>query len=1050
MDCDLRILRVKLTSYACSLVGINSVIGETWILWVVKNRVNSLNGLYYLSNLNRHSRNSQRGFSLGSLSIFFWLFTFAMAFVGYLTTGYLINHQHQKVEVAATISAKGLADIINERIEQHNLIIKAISMHHQDRIFALSTGGGYPFDLSAISDEIDELLPDVLQFAIFNSKGHVVVGSDELFIGNACHASINQTLTRNSLSPSLIDLHGLSTGKKHYDVVQKLQRGGEVAGLLLSFKLDPFKTLLASFNTSNFEFIMIDSRNKLGVMDSSQSVDSSFYGQDVTEELKGKGLALVPIRGTHWSLLGLKKPDVFKHYADQVRFITLILFLTVFGIVLWLVMYLRSAEMARKQLEEDSIQDSLFNAGPTVLFQKQPTESMPVQYVSPNIMALLGCSQQEVLNKPYKALILTKDRPKVRSALLEAFEQQLPEVNLEYRLELQNSPGYCWVNDVAHLTYDPKGRCIALQSYVNSVHAQKMAEQYANNLIESAADAIAVTNQKGIVVRVNQAFETLFGYNREEMVGRSIEICIDKNSQEIFNEVKLESLANRASHYSSLGVTNPLFAMTRSRKELPVEISLSSINSPEGLQIVHIIRDVSVQIEAQKQMQLAKENAEALAKARSRFVATMSHEIRTPLNGVLGMSNLFWGTPLNSKQQIFLQAIEYSGQSLLRIVNSILDFAKLDEGAVHLDLKPFSLDRLVHESMQILQNQASDLGVTLQLENRLLGCDQCIGDAGRIQQIVLNLLGNAIKFSPEGRVDISLMLADELNESSKVSNIIIEVKDNGIGIAQENISRLFDAFTQEDASTTRKYGGTGLGLAITKQLVKIMGGEIGVTSVLNKGSQFWVKLPLQTMEEMHELKFTRPKETEGQAELVDVQMSADSEKSNPHIKKSNKPRFDEYSKTDSPSSRMEFVFSPLPVESTESRLKGKSVLLIEDDAINQQVISEFILRLGAHVDIAENGIEGLSFWRTHQHKYSLILMDCQMPLMDGYEASVLIRKEELLSDVQQTIPIVALTANALPEDRERCFAVGMNDFISKPIDVACFNQTVLKWVANLN
>ncbi len=970
-----------------------------------------------------------------------------MAFVGYLTTEYLIKHQHQKVEAAATISAKGLADIINERIGQRHLIIQAISMHHRDRIFALSTGGGYPFDLSVMSDEIHALLPDVLQFAILNSKGLAVVGSDGLDIGRACQASINETFKRKSVSPSLIELHSLSTGKKHYDIVQKLQRGGEVAGVFLKFKLDPFKTLLANFNTFNFEFIMVDTRSKLDVMASTPSMAGRFYGQDVTEELMGKGLVLAPIRGTHWSLLGLEKPGVFKHHTHQVRFVALIIFLTVFGIVLWLAMYLRSAEMARKKLEEDSIQDSLFNAGPTVLFQKQPTESMSIQYASPNITALLGCSQQEILNKSYTALILAKDRPYVRSSLLEAFEQKLPEVNLEYRLELQNSPGYCWINDVTHLTYDAKGRCIALQSYVNSVHAQKMAEQYANNLIESAADAIAVTNQKGVVVRVNQAFDTLFGYNREEMVGRSIEICIEKKSQQIFNEFKQESLANRASHYSSIGVKHPLFAVTKSSKELPVEISLSSVNTLEGLQVVHIIRDVSVQIEAQKQMQIAKENAEALAKARSRFVATMSHEIRTPLNGVLGMSDLLLGTPLDTKQQAYLEAIEYSGQSLLRIVNSILDFAKLDEGAVQLELKPFNLNRLVHDSLQMLQTQASDSGVTLEVESRLLGSAQFIGDAGRIQQVILNLLGNAIKFSPEGRVDISLKLADEINDSSQLSNVIIEVKDNGIGIAHENINRLFDSFTQEDASTTRKYGGTGLGLAISKQLIKIMGGEVGVSSVLNKGSQFWVKLPLKIMEELDDLKFISPKESESLAGLGNVQMLGDSQKSNPPIKKSIKQRFDELLKAGSPGSRTELDSSLLAVDSAESRLKDKSVLLIEDDVINQQVISEFVLRLGARVDIAEHGIEGLSSWRTHPHKYSLILMDCQMPVMDGYETTVLIRKEELLSGVQKRIPIVALTANALPEDRERCFAAGMDDFIAKPIDVAHFNQKLLKWAA---
>ncbi len=995
-----------------------------------------------LSNSNHQSRNSQRGFSLESLSILFWLFTFAMALVGYMTTEYLIKHQHQKVEVAATISSKGLANVIDERIGQHYVIIQAVSMHHLNHIFNLSVGEGYPLDFNDVSDEINNLLPDVQQFAILNSKGQVVVASDDLSIGKECQATIDNTLARNSFTPTLIELPDLSMGTKHYEIIHKLQRNGEIAGLLLSFKLSPIKRLLENFNTSNFEFVIVDTRNQLDVMASTKSADSHFYGQSITQELMHQGLAHVPISGTHWSLLGLEKPGVFKHYAYRVRFMAVILFLTAAGVVLWLVIYLRRVEIARRKLEDDSIQDSLFNAGPTILFQKQPNECMSIQYVSPNIKALLGCSQQEVLNKPYSTLILAKDRPKVQTSLLEAFEKLLPEVNLEYRLELQDvSDGFCWVNDVTHITYDQNGLCISLQSYVSSVHAQKMAEKYANNLIENAADAIAVTNDEGIVVRVNKEFESLFGYRREEMIGHPIQICMNQNSHEIFNKFRHESLENRASHFSSVGVKNPLFAMTKSSNELPVEISLSSINDLKGLQIVHIIRDVSVQIEAQKQMLIAKENAEALARARSRFVATMSHEIRTPLNGVLGMSNLLLDTPLNNKQQDYLQAIEYSGQSLLRIVNSILDFAKLDEGAVQLEFQPFDLNELVFESMDKLESQTNESGVTLQFENRLPGDNQFIGDAGQIQQIILNLLGNAIKFSSEGRVDISLMLADEIHDASDMCNIIIEVKDTGIGIAHENINQLFDSFTQEDESTTRKYGGTGLGLAITKQLVVMMGGEVGVTSVLNKGSQFWVKLPLQIVDDKSELKPINLKKTVVQTERANRRTSDDSAKSNPYLKKRIKPRFDV--SLLSKSSAESIGHSSL---NWSSPLKGKSVLLIEDDLINQQVISEFILRLGARVDIAENGIEGLSFWRTHCQKYSLILMDCEMPIMDGYEASVLIRKEELLGGVAQPIPIVALTANAMPADREHCFSVGMNDFISKPIDIEYFDQTLLKWM----
>lgn len=965
-----------------------------------------------MSRLNRLTQTAQNGFSsgkLGSLSIFFWLFTFVLAAVSYLTTEYLIKHERQKVEVAATISAKGLANILHERIEQHRLIIQTIALHHRDRIFSLSKGAGYPFDLSGVSVEINHLLPDVLRFAITDANGKVVVGSSELDLGKACQGAIIDALKQHNLTNSIVELHSHSTGQKHYDLVQKLQRGEELAGLIVSFRLNLFAELLAGFNTSNIEFVVVDSRSRLEVFASSQAIGDHFYGKEINSGVIDSGLASVPILGTRWTLVGLEKPHQAKHQAHQIRLIGFILFLLVFGIVLSLSMYLRNAELARKQLEEDSVQDALFNAGPTVLFQKQATERMMIQYVSPNILALLGCTQREALHKDYNQLILVKDRAKVRACLQEAFEQHASEVNLEYRLDLPGTKGYCWVNDVTHILYNDKGLCIALQSYVTSVHAQKMGEQYVSSLIEGAADAIAVTDEMGRVVRINQAFERMFEYDREEMVGRSIEICIDENSQEIFEEFQQAFIANNTSYSTTLGVNKPLFGMKRSSEELSIEVSLSSINSINGLQIVHIIRDVSVQIEAQRQMEIAKENAEALARARSRFVATMSHEIRTPLNGVLGMSNLLSSTGLSSKQHGYLMAIEYSGQSLLKIVSSILDFAKLDEGAVRLELTSFNLNKLVQDSLKIVQTIADETSVRLNIKSNLQGVDAFIGDVGRIQQILLNLIGNAIKFSPEGEVDIILTWEQQVPDELNQAHVRIEVNDNGIGIAEESLNQLFDCFTQADETTTRKYGGTGLGLAITKQLVEIMGGEIGVISTLHRGSQFWVKLPL-----------TVDNNSPALGSQIALQKTVHE---------------DESALTD---------LSVITNGSKDTMLAGKSILLIEDDPINQQVVSEFILRLGGRIDIAVNGLEGLSFWRTHSHRYAMVLMDCQMPMMDGYQVSALIRKEEAVSGLKP-IPIVALTANAMAEDRERCFSVGMNDFIPKPIDVAVFNQVLIKW-----
>ncbi len=921
-----------------------------------------------------------------------------MAIVGFVATESLIEHKHQKIEVAASISAKGLASIIDERISQHRLIVQAISMHHSDRIYALAEGGGYPFDLAFISDEIKTLLPDTLQFAILNAKGTLVVGSNDLRIGLACQSEIEHTIVQNNTIPSLLQTHTPPNRELHYDVVHKLKRGEDVAGLFLSFNLDTMKQLLTSFNTADFEFMMFDAHRKGPVITSANQARKSLYRQVIeTGELK-HSLSTAPIMGTEWSLLAYPKPGIFKHHAHQVRLTAVILFLTIFGIALWLVLYLKGVEKARKQLEEDSVQDALFNSGPTVLFQKKTSQNMPIQYVSPNVKDLLGCKQETVQAQNYTSLILAQDQEKVRSAISNAYVKQTPEVELEYRLKRQGSEDFCWVNDVTHIQYDNNGHPTGLQSYVNSVHAQKMAEQRANNLIENAPDAIAVTNKNGAVIRVNHAFETLFGYNRHAMIGRSIEVCIDPNSQVIFEAFKQAFLNKKSSYYSSLGGDTPLLAKTQDSKKLPVEVSLSSMNSLEGLQIVHIIRDVSVQIEAQKQMKIAKENAEGLAKARSRFVATMSHEIRTPLNGVLGMSNLLHNTPLNQQQESYLSAIEYSGQSLLKIINEILDFAKLDEGKLRLESKELDMGVIVRECMLILQTKAQDNRVMVSFENSLNDSETFLGDASRIQQILLNILGNAIKFSPGGQVDIVVSQVESEQSEAGLTTVLIEVKDTGIGIDQDTLPRLFDSFSQADESTTRQFGGTGLGLTITKQLVDLMGGEIGVTSKLSHGSQFWVKLPFKTVIKT----------------LTVDQIGTQSNKIN------------------------------LAPESN-GKLVDKTVLLIEDNEINQQVIYEYLKRLGAKVDIAENGVEGLSFWRTHPKKYELILMDCQMPLMDGYEATRMIRKEEDFSGVAQRIPIVALTANAMNEDKERCLEVGMDDFIAKPIEINSFNNTVVKW-----
>ncbi|VAW47496.1 sensory box histidine kinase/response regulator [hydrothermal vent metagenome] len=962
---------------------------------------------------------------MSALSLLFWLFALFLVVFVYFFTSYLIKQHYDRVQTSAVISAKGLANVIDERIEQQRLMVKALALHNKKRIFELAQGGGFPFDVFAISNHIKELLPSATQFAILDAQGEIVVGSDQFHINLMCQSQVKHFLNGFSSSISFLGPHHSPDDKTHYDIVYPLEREGRRAVLFLSFKFDVFQTLMSLFDTEMFEFVLVSANQPTQVIVSAKGVASNELDAILKQEEIKSLLTKTTVLDGKWLLLGIPNQSVLSNYVQQV-FWSAAIFLGIFFILMFLLMhYLRKVENSRKRLESDSVQDALFNTGPTVLFQKTADSNMMVKYVSPNVYALLGCNVQEVLNQSsFVDLILLEDVAAVRMAILNAFTHHEQEIGLEYRVQYAQYQGYRWVYDLTRIVYNSQGKPVRLQSYVTSIHAQKMAEQRANRLIESAPDAMAITDRYGVVLRVNQAFEKMFGYNREDLVGLSLDLCIYETSQDSWHQ-RIQKIMDEESEESVLlGVDSPVMAITREGKTFSVDVGLSRVDSMENVQLVHMIRDISIQISAQKQMQIAKERAESLAKARSRFVATMSHEIRTPLNGVLGMSNLLMSTPLNSQQEIYLQAIEHSGEALLKVVNNILDFAKLDEGGVNLELEAFDLNLVIQDVLQILQLQAQENEVALSFESTLPDGITLFGDAGRVQQVLLNLLSNAIKFSPQGSVDILVKSTFVNSAPTDMLKVLIEVKDTGVGIAEESLGQLFDSFTQADDSTTRKFGGTGLGLTISKQLVELMGGAIGVMSELEVGSLFWVEIPFRFSLPVSRLEDMSSKEKPSGSLLEDLSsQEAFSLSSSTQLMKSNT--------------------QPPPLSRA---LEDKTILLIEDNETNQKIVLAFIQRLGGRVDIAKNGLEGLSFWRMNAQKYDLILMDCQMPVMDGYEATILIRKEEALLGGENAIPIVALTANAMPEDRKRCFSVGMDDYITKPINVELFNQTLIKWI----
>jgi signal transduction histidine kinase/ActR/RegA family two-component response regulator len=379
--------------------------------------------------------------------------------------------------------------------------------------------------------------------------------------------------------------------------------------------------------------------------------------------------------------------------------------------------------------------------------------------------------------------------------------------------------------------------------------------------------------------------------------------------------------------------------------------------------------------------------AQDASRTKSEFLANMSHEIRTPMNAILGLTHLALQTGLNEQQSTYINHVDVAAKSLLRIINDILDFSKIEAGKLEMEETDFYLSDLTSATMEMMSGNAKQKGLNFFLDLPEDIPDHLIGDSVRLGQVINNLLSNAIKFTAKGEVRLSVRTVEETDESAILR---FTVKDSGIGLTQEQVGRLFTAFTQADASTTRKYGGTGLGLAISKLLVEMMGGEIWCESEPGSGSTFG---------------FTARFKVAGGASRS-------------------------RSENDNSSSDADLV----------KAIKNAKILLVEDNEINQLVASEILQNAGFEVTIANNGREALEV--IQKNAFDLVFMDIQMPEMDGLTATREIRKIDRLKDV----PIIAMTANAMSGDREESINAGMNDHVSKPIDITNCFKTMLKWI----
>ncbi len=614
-----------------------------------------------------------------------------------------------------------------------------------------------------------------------------------------------------------------------------------------------------------------------------------------------------------------------------------------------------------------------------------------VNYVNQRCVEIWALPEDRVLGAGW----LSRIHPEDKASLIEGWIQANAEARpyqCEYRLLLDDGT-LRWVHGMSSVLRDRDGIPIGTVGTVDDITDRKRldeqrhaSEELTRKILESSADCIKILDLQGGLLSMSPGGQRALGIT-------DLQPFLGVEYFSLWRSETDRHAAREAFHAATLGGRGSFQGFFPNAEgelrwwDTVFSPILDRYGHPE--RILAISRDMSELRRAGTEQQRARELAEEANRAKSLFLANVSHELRTPLNGVLGMTEVLLGSGLNAQQTELTETVKQSGTALLALVNDLLDLSRVEAGKLDCKRLPFELKSTLNQTLSLSAPLAERKGLQLSIAYEEPLPNRVVGDCDRLRQILTNYLHNALKFTEKGGVSVEVR---QERKGGKLAELVIDVHDTGKGIPEEAQAHLFKPFRQVDESSTREHGGIGLGLAIASRIAETMGGSVGLTSRPGEGSTFWVRLPLVLPEDERQ-----PSERNGER---DKTAPADADRKQP------------------------------------------KVLVAEDNTINQKVALHFLAKVGCTPEIAADGSIAVRLFE--QNKYDLILMDCQMPSLDGYEAARRIRQLEA-SWGQKRTPIIALTAHAMVGDRERCLDSGMDDYLSKPIALDSLRAMLAKW-----